>query len=186
MEQDRFKVDVLVWKNDAQDFLFMANFNVPRENLRDGSLPARLGTIRACIEEEFAFEIPLGRVLFSVSACYSLVHAETGEQKLWTGSFQPRANRSTQLRPFRRYAPNNFATEVTAAVDEASVLQTLSWLGDDTKWTFEDLKSAIICFQARCRNAHHPFHPSRLVPQQQIAKLSRRHRGSQYKLYLDN
>lgn len=188
MEQDRFKADVLVYNDDVGNFLFMADFNVPEESLYDGSLPTKLNTIRTCIVDEFQMEILQGRVLYSVSASYRLFNVATGEERLWTGSFQPRANRSTQLRPFRRFAPDNFLAEAAVVVQPAAVsetLCTLDLLEEDTKWTYQGLKSAIYCFQARCRHTEHPFSPSLLVPQQRIAKLLR-DRATKYKLYLDN
>jgi len=185
MEHERFKVNVLVVNDEVGDFLFMANFNVPEPNLYDGSLPARLDTIRAYVSQEFQSEIQRGRVLFCVSATYRIIDTVTGEDRFWAGSFQPRANRSTLLRPFRRFAPDNFLAEAAAAVDPVAVGQTLDWVGEDTKWSYQGLHSAIFCFQARCRRAEHPFLPSLLVPQNKIAKLTRE-RATAYKLYMDN
>jgi len=103
-------------------------------------------------------------------------------------NLQPNHHSQTfqNLLPYRRFTQNNFLAEAAAAVDQAAVLQTLDWIGEDTKWTYRGLKSAIFCFQTRCRSTTHPFQPSLLVPEQRIAKLSRRDRATGYKLYLDN
>lgn len=175
MDQDCFEVEVAVLPS-AKDFLFLAHFNVPGKSLQDGSFPSRLGTIRACVEEEFAVEIAKENVSFMVAATCTLVDAKTGKEMSW----------ATQMMPAARFVPENFANESTAAVDSAVILRSLGWIVKERKWTMQRIKSSTFCFQARCRSAEHPFRPSRLVPQQQIAKLSRRGRGGEYKLNLDN
>lgn len=186
MEQARFKFDVLISNGSSQSFLFLVNFNLPAVYLTDGSLEQRLGVIQRCLDSEFGWEIASGELQYCVTATYTLQHAETGETRLWTGTFQPIAKRKTYLRPFAAYRPDVFVQEATAAVGPLHTTSTLTWIGEDTKWTYDGLESVIFCFQARCRAARHNFRPSLLVPAGVADRILRRDGTCRYWGYLNN
>ena len=171
MEQARFKFDALISKTSPDHFLFLVNFNLPAVHLTDGSLEQRLGVIQRCLDSEFRQEIASGKLQYCVTATYTLQHAETGETKLWTGTFQPIARRKTYLRPFAVYSPNDFVPQSVAAVELRHTTNSLTWIGEDTKWTFDSLESVIFCFQVKCSTTLHPFRPSLLMPAQHVPRL---------------
>ena len=186
MEQARFKFDVLISDGSSHSFLFLVNFNLPAVHLTDGSLEQRLGVIQRCLESEFGWEIASGALQYCVTATYNLQHAETGETRLWTGTFQPIARRKTYLRTFAVYRPDDFVQEAAAAVAQTHTTNALTWIGENTKWTFDGLESVIFCFQARCSATRHNFRPNLLVPAGVADRILRSGGTCRYWGYLNN
>ena len=161
-EWDKFKLDGLIVRDNPRSFVFMVNFNVPFRHLNQG-IDSKLETIKTCVEGEFVVVIATGDLYFSISATYNLEHKETGEVRLWQGSFQPRNNRNLLLSDYKQYSPDSFLALVKESIDPGKIAQHLTWAGLDSKWTFSELKSVIVSFQSRCSVASHTFAPNSLI-----------------------
>lgn len=95
--------------------------------------------------------LPAYAVYYEITASYHLKNTETGEPRLWTGSFFSRGNAHAQLGIFREYDE----TFVDAVSNEIVELEDrLAWFELDTKWVFDRLESVIINVQAEISSTH--------------------------------
>ena len=154
---DEFKLDGMIVKDKAPWYIFLVNYNIPEDALADGSLANKLGIVQHQVEDEFFEEIESGRLTYHISACYYLIKKDTGEERLWKGSFQPRTDHDLLLKDFTRYSTQNFVPQVLASTTQQHIDSKLLWLGRDTEWQFRNVTSIIIHFQARCDFFKHPL-----------------------------
>ena len=82
-------------------------------------------------------------VYFQVTASYYKINKQTGEGRLWGGSFSPRANSVAQLLPF-------------------------VWIGRDTNWEFDRLESIVINVQSQIDNDHETLQRHNLDSQKHV------------------
>lgn len=177
-ETDRFKANTLVIKSrhgtnrkNLDRIGFYVNVNLPRECLEDGTLDEKLDFIRGVMEEEFGEEIPPRKVRYYITAAFLLTKAN-GEEKCWTGNFQPKGNHDNTLRDVADYDPMTFNQEVRTATRDHYVRTALTRVGDDTEWQFFRLASVILNFQVICRGDH--GYSNRLLDSNARARLRRR------------
>jgi hypothetical protein len=142
------------------------HFNVPVQRTQD---PAAFDTIRRQVETDFPVA-DRGRVVvppyFQISAVYILVHRDTGEERLWQGSFNPRSRDLGQVTVFRPFDPPTF---VQYALNRASTDNVLHQLrnrpqGQESVWSVDRILSVIVSVQATVRISHVVFtnHPELL------------------------
>ena len=175
-ETHRFKANSLVIKSRPNNrklttIGFYVNVNLPRECLEDGTLNEKLGFIREVMEEEFGEEIPRRKVRYYITAAFLLTKAN-GEEKCWTGNFQPRGNHDNTLKDVGDYNPLTFNEEVRTATRDHYVRAALTRVGDDTEWQFSRLASVILNFQTLCTAQH--AYSNRLLDSNARARLRRR------------
>jgi hypothetical protein len=90
------------------DFLIIYNVNVPYEYLENEASTRRvLERIKNLLHRDFGDY----RVVYQITASYNLVHALTGEVRVWTGSFSVRNNVPAQISDFEDFEENTFVNE---------------------------------------------------------------------------
>ena len=157
MEQERFKVNITALENGV-NFLTVLNFNIPHSAVADNEheFDELLRIVSNFLVDRFPIEFH--RVSFEVSATYHLLNSETGNRRVWCGSFSPRANQFSNLSGdvFVPFNPNTFANVVKHYCRLANVVERLNWTDQDTKTTFDGLISYIISCQINL-HANHVF-----------------------------
>ena len=180
MQHQDFKLDgaaILDFQN-PNERVIVYNFNVPVERTQD---PVTFETIRQQIDIDFP-QASRARVVhplyFQISAVYSLINRETNEERLWQGSFNPRARDLSQITVFRPYDPETF---VVFAINQCETNRALNKLdsrtsGKDSVWNIGQILSFIISVQATVRTNHSLFnnHPQLLVNQDGAGRRQRR------------
>ena len=105
-------------------------------------------------------------IYFQVTASYYIINKQTGEGRLWGGSFSPRANSVAQLLPFQQYINNTFPAVVVRASSNAE--EKLVWIGRDTNWEFDRLESIVINVQSQIDNDHETLQRHNLDSQKHV------------------
>ena len=165
MQQDNFKLDAAsIYDPRAQhQRVVVYNFNVPVERLRD---IATFEFVRQVLVTDFPGTAPgvLVTPYFQLSAVYVLINTVTNEERLWCGSFHPRARDLAQLTVFRPFEPASFAQYALTQSDPDRVYNKLSTFvnGKDSVWKFDRLISVVISFQTTLNLTHPLFvrHPN--------------------------
>ena len=168
MQYDEFKLDgaAILDSDSPHQRIVLYNFNVPADRSQD---PAAFEAIRRLVETDFPPE-DRGRVAvplyFQLSAVYTLVHRETGEERLWQGSFNPRSRDLGRVTVFRPFEPETFVEYVLSRSSTENVLHQLQSRvqGKDSVWSVDRLLSIIVSVQATVRTTHRVFvnHPELL------------------------
>ena len=143
-----FKVDSTILQPYAdRSRLVIYNINLPQHLLtsQDTLVPA-LERIKNLIEKDFE-HLP---VVYQVTASYILTRIDTGQSKIWTGSFFAKNNSAALLSNFQNFHADTFVA--TSLVDLENIENKLRWNGVDTKWEFEQLLSVIFNVQCKVPN----------------------------------
>lgn len=160
MERDRFKLDAAAIYDPRapNQRIVVYNINVPFARLRD---LATFEQVRQVLETDFPAQAN-GVVVspyFQLSAVYVLVNTTTNEERIWTGSFHPRAREAAQLTAFRPFDPASFAQYALTNSEPDRVANKLSTFvnGQDSVWRFNRLNSVVVSFQATLHLSHPLF-----------------------------
>jgi hypothetical protein len=168
MQHEAFKLDGAAISDpvDPDQRILVFNFNVPIERAQEA---ASFERIRQQVEDDFPIEsresvvVPL---YYQISAVYVLVHSDTGEERVWQGSYNPRARDLSTVTLFRPYDPATFVQHATTSCSQQNILNRLdnraTW--DETVWRLSRILSVIVSVQATARIRHPVFinHPSLL------------------------
>lgn len=141
------KVDQTYLSSESSGIL-VSNINIPESEFNN--LDSVLERARQLISTDY---INVANIQFQVCATYLLKNSETGEQRQWSGSFNPRGNQLNSLSPFQTFAPN-FKTIVKNACSTDNVYRRLRFYHVQTNWVFEKLTSIIISVQAVVSTSH--------------------------------
>jgi hypothetical protein len=161
--RNELKVDVLsmpLKENNVEYFIVIYNINIPIQIIENPTdCEQVLYRVRALLTTDFAGE----QVSYQITASYALVHAITGQQRTWTGSFNARANAPAQLTPFEIFNSNTFVASALEGIDgaERKLSQTIR---QESQWKFDHLISIIFNIQAKVQD-HHPVIQRRRFPQ---------------------
>ena len=162
LSREDLKLDIAVADIDQGRFgVAILNFNVPHPIVAAVD-PAEydrvLTSICNFLEEHFTRDNR--RVTFQVTATYTLRNLVTGDERMWTGSFNPGnsvENRSYLSGPlFQEFQRNTFLQEAKRCTTEDHISQCLDWTDTETEWVFSQLTSVIFSFQTRLPR-HHAF-----------------------------
>jgi hypothetical protein len=184
MPYDTFILDgaALFDSDQPQERIVTYHFNIPE---RLTPIRATFETILGQVEADFPAESRHQVVTvpyFQISAVYTLIHRDTGLQRLWQGSFNPRSRERGQVVAFRHLDPATFVDFAQARCQTGYVLQQLSNITDqqETVWTLGDILSVILTIQTTVRIQHPVFvrHPELLgrVPEHHGGQPRRRGR----------
>lgn len=149
LDGNEFKVDAttadLYLPNRRKKKLVIFNFNIPVAYVRDDAIFLNaLERIQNFVAEDF-----FGReeeAVYQISSSFFLLNRETGERRLWTGSFYFEHNASI-IADFVQFNSATFVRQVFDNCEDAE--EKLTWRDRDTKWLFDGLRSIIICVQAQ-------------------------------------
>jgi len=168
MPYDRFKLDgaALLDFDQLHQRIITYHFNIP---LRLTPLRSTFETILRQLEQDFPAEsrhlvtfVPY----FQISAVYTLIHRDTGAERLWQGSFNPRSRERGQVTAFQYLDPARFIDFAHTRCQTRHVLQALNNNTDqqETVWTVGELLSVILTVQTTVRVNHPVFtnHPELL------------------------
>ena len=164
MQRDNFKLDAAAIYDPRapQQRVVVCNFNVPLQRLQD---LATFEFVRETLETDFpanAQGVAVGSY-FQLSAVYVLVNTVTNEERLWCGSFNPRARELSQLTTFRPFEPATFSQYVLTHANPERIYNKLLNVvnGDTSVWKFDRLISVVISFQTTLHLSHSFFvrHP---------------------------
>ena len=164
-QYQEFKLDgaAISDQADPQQRILVFNFNVPIERAQS---PAAFERIRQQIATDFPDEsrenvvVPL---YYQISATYVLVHRNTGEERFWLGSYNPRARDLSTVTVFRPYVPETFVQHAVTSCSQQSILNRLEdrTAGTESVWTISRLLSVIVSVQATARIRHPVFYHHR-------------------------
>jgi len=93
---------------------------------------------------------------YEITTAYHLIHKETGAERFWHGSFQPKEeNPPAVLSNFQTFNRLTFVDSSMAATQ--NVEKKLQWHGTETVWMFSRLDSIIFNAQAKVRSGSKLF-----------------------------
>ena len=160
MERDRFKLDAAAIYDPRvpNQRVVVYNFNIPLNRLSD---LATFEFVRQELETDFPAEAD-GVVVspyFQLSAVYVLVNTTTNEERIWCGSFHPRARDLAQLTAFRPFEAAHFPLYALENSQPERVANKLSTFvnGQDSVWQFNRLISVVVSFQTTLDLSHSLF-----------------------------
>jgi len=159
MQRDSFKLDAAAIYDPRHPYqrVIIYNFNVPLNRLRNLET---FEFVCQLLETDFPPEADgvIVSSYFQLSAVYLLININTGEERIWCGSFNPRGRDLAQLTPFQRFEPTTFAQFTLTRSDPDYAANKLSTFvqGQDSVWRFERLISVVISFQTTL-HLNHPL-----------------------------
>lgn len=161
MQHERFKLDGASLRDldTPGQRIVVYHFNVPATHTPHR---ASFETVRRIVEEDYQperRELVVVPLYFQISAVYTLIHRDTGEERLWQGSFNPRSRDRGQVTPFRPFESASFVDYVQTRSDQERVANQLNRTTDEKEsvWTLGEVLSVIISFQSTLRLDHPIF-----------------------------
>ena len=163
-EYERFKLDAaaIFVNRFVQQRIIVLNFNIPLPLVLNRDTFER-------VREQVANDLPPGAAgtitppYFQLSAVYTIVHRDTNEERLWFGSFNPRARDLSQVTAFRPLEFISFVDYCYANSQQERVENKLTAVvnGQTSVWTLGSIKSIIISVQGTVNINHSIFvnHP---------------------------
>ena len=167
-----FKVDITQISIDrSSEYLALLNFNIPA----DVDLEACLRDVQSFIDRHFA--PPQPRFTYQVTASYRLRRPDTGEDRVWTGSFVAGSDQCCSLsgNSFTVYDAATFRDVVRRSVSDENVVGCLSWKESDTAWQFDGVETFILSFQAKLNVSLPFFLRFRILPAGRGSQTRRHH-----------
>lgn len=173
MPYDTFTLDgaALFDPENPQQRIVTYHFNIPE---RLTPLRQTFETVLGQVETDFPATSQDQVVVvayYQISAVYTLIHRDTGAERLWQGSFNPRSRERDQVLAFRYMDRATFVDFTHARSQTPHVLQQLNIANDqqETVWTVGDLLSVVLTIQTTVRARHPVFarHPELLGHRQQ-------------------
>lgn len=183
-EHERFKLDGAALKvaRNHQQRIIIYNFNLPIDVAQTRQ---HWETVFSRIELDLPFGAP-GTIYppyFQLTAVYYIVHRTTNEERLWLGSFNPRARDLSQITAFRPIDANTFVDYCLANSQPDRVRNKLDGGVNtrDSVWNLGDILSIIVTVQSTVHQDHIIF--------QRHPELLNQHGGrfkrSVYRVYFD-
>ena len=153
----QLKVDITTLDlSDPKYCTLVLNFNVPA-SIVENNVPHTYNQVLENIAQFIEQHFNTTSVIFQVTASYYLVHSQTADSRLWTGSFNPANNQSSTLSGniFESYQSAQYFIQT---IEQSSVPQhitnCLQWDSEDSDWNFDSLASIIICVQIKIVPTH--------------------------------
>ena len=140
MAHQFFKVNRLYVKH--QPTLLLSNFNIPVNLIQDET---SIVTVLNTIVQDYGNE--LSKVHFAISASYILQNRETGEERLFAGSFHSKGIYQSLVLRFQPMNKVTFVDTVFQNTTLTRVSNKLSMLLPNSVWKFKELLSLIINVQ---------------------------------------
>jgi len=168
MQYQLFKVDgaAITDRDNPNQRIVVYNFSIPIERAQSAET---FETVRQLVNTDFP-EQDRGRLVFplyfQISAVYTLIHRQTGEERVWAGSYNPRARNLGEVTAFRPYDSETFLRYALVHCTENRILERLDSRtnGKESAWNFGQILSVVVSIQATARTSHVVFrnHPTLL------------------------
>jgi len=160
-EHERFKLDAasIQLARLQQQRIIIYNFNIP---IAQAQVPANWEIVLEQIEADFppGAAGTIRQPYFQLTAVYTIIHRNTNEERLWLGSFNPRARDLSQITAFRPLDQGAFVTYCVANSEPERVRNKLD-SGVNTRnsvWTLGNVVSIIASVQSTVSTNHLIFH----------------------------
>jgi hypothetical protein len=168
MQHQYFKVDgaAIVDRDNPHQRILVYNVNIPVERAQSEET---FETVRHLVNTDFPEE-DRGRLVyplyFQISAVYTLIHRQTGEERVWSGSYSPRARNLGEITAFRPYNSDTFVQYALQHCSPNRITERLDsrTSGVESAWTVGQILSVVVSIQATARTNHVVFrnHPTLL------------------------
>lgn len=168
MQHQLFKVDgaAITDRDNPNQRIIVYNINVPIERAQSAET---FETVRQLVNADFPEE-DRGRLVyplyFQVSAVYTLIHRQTGEERLWAGSYNPRARNLGEVTAFRPYDSETFVRYALLHCTHDRIAERLDsrMNGKESAWNLGQILSVVVSIQCTARTSHVVFrnHPTLL------------------------
>ena len=140
-------------------FIVVYNVNIPIEITEDQEeCQEVLERVCDLVTTDFTGE----KVYYQITASYVLVHAITGQQRVWSGSFYAHGNAPAQLTAFESFNRHTFVASAIEGITDAE-RKLARWGGLESQWKLDHLESIIFNIQARVLD-YHPVIQRRRFP----------------------
>lgn len=185
-QQERFKLDAAAIQLSRlqQQRIIIYNFNIPIDQAQS---PASWETVRQQILADFPPGAPgsISQPYFQLTAVYTIIHRNTNEERLWLGSFNPRARDLSQITAFRPLDHDTFVNYSVVNSEPTRVRNKLD-SGVNTRnsvWNLGNILSIIASVQSTVSTSHLIFHnhPELL----HYGRHGAHHKRSVFRLYFD-
>lgn len=182
-QQERFKLDAAAihLSRLQQQRIIIYNFNIPIEQAQQ---PANWEIIRQQIETDLPSGAPgtITQAFFQLTAVYTIVHRQTNEERLWLGSFNPRARDLSQITAFRPVDHESFVNYSVTNSEPTRVRNKLD-SGVNTRnsvWNLGNILSIIASVQSTVSTTHLIFqnHP-------ELSRHGAQNRRNVFRIYYD-
>lgn len=183
LEHERFKLDAAAIPivGFQQQHIIVYNFNLPIALGQDIASLQR-------VQQQIETDLPAGAQgtinppYFQITAVYSIIHQGTNEERLWLGSFNPRARDLSQVTVFRPFDAPSFVNYCVLNADPDRVRNKLTAVvnGRNSLWALHNIISLIISVQASVA-LNHPIFTRQPLLAHQIPQRRR----NVFRIYFD-
>lgn len=185
-EYERFKLDAAAIQiaRSAQQRIIVYNFNLPIEYAQ---IAAHWETVLQKVETDLPPRAAgtISPPYFQLTAVYTIVHRNTNEERLWLGSFNPRARDLSQVTAFRPVDPSAFVNYCLTNSEPNRVRNKLDGVVNtrNSVWNLGEILSIIASVQSTVQSTHPIFynHPELF----QYGGDRAQHKRSVFRLYFD-
>lgn len=155
MNHERLKVDIATFANQSNPEVttVVYNINLPAARCQD------IATLEA-ICHQVSRDLPSNgwgtSPQFQLAAIYTLANSETGETRLWVGSFNPTARDPSRLTEFCFFNEAQFVEFILRSAEPQTVSRKLKQFTarKATNWKLHQVHSIVISFQANVKHNH--------------------------------
>jgi len=183
-EHERFKLDaaaILPVLFRQQQRIIVYNFNIPIQLAQNSAI---LETVQSIIERDFPLDAAgvIRPPYFQLTAVYTIEHQGTTEERLWVGSFNPRARDLSQVTAFRPFEAESFVNYCVLNSEPERVRNKLTSVvsGRKSLWALKTILSIIVTAQTTVSLDHPIFvqHPT-------LAHIAQQRHKNVFRVYLD-
>lgn len=182
-EHERFKLDgaAIPIHRLQQQRIIVYNFNIPIAQSQDIAALER-------VKQQIVTDLPANAngaitpAYFQITAVYTIVHQGNNDERLWLGSFNPRARDLSQVTAFRPFDANSFVDYCILNGDPDRVRNKLTAVvnGRKSLWTLNTIISIVISVQATV-SLNHPI----FVNHPRLSHQAHQRRRNVFKIYYD-
>lgn len=160
-EYERFKLDAAAIQiaRYPQQRIIVYNFNIPIQQAQE---PANWNLVHQQVETDLP-SAGVGIIsppYFQLTAVYTIIHRNTLEERLWLGSFNPRARDLSQITAFRPFESTSFVNYCVTNSEPNRVRNKLDSVVNtrNSVWNLGEILSIIVSVQSTVNTNHIIFH----------------------------
>ena len=160
-EHERFKLDAAAIQiaKFQQQRIIVYNFNLPIDQAQSS---ANWDTVCQQVDTDLPPRAAgtISPAYFQLTAVYTIIHRNTNEERLWLGSFNPRARDLSQVTAFRPFDNSTFTNYCITNSEPARVRNKLDSVVNtrNSVWNLGEILSIIVSVQSTVDTNHVIFH----------------------------